>query len=930
MKANTATQHVRKYATTAAKAVMRRMQMNIRNMLGIACVAVLGFTAGSAQAVPFNPSGWGYSMPITFTNDTRLNTLTNFTALVVLDTNKVTYSQFLANAQDLRFADTNGTELAYQVESWNTASNSHIWVKIPTLVASGVITAYWANAGAPLPAYRTNGLAWDSTFAGVWHLGETGNTTAGGYKDSTANTNDATGVAMTAGTEVAAQIYKGQNLNGTSQEIDAADSTSLRPGTAVSMSVWIKAVSIASSHTHLMHKRGTTATTYGLWTDPSKKLYFETAGGALTGNTVLNVATWYHVAATYDGSNMQVYLNGVQDNSKAQTGAIANGTTTLPLRIGHGPFNNWFNGIMDEPRVSNVGRSANWIWAEYANVAQQSMFVTYGTPSRVAPSLASSGIVDDKNGGPIDTGTVVTYTVTFSQDMDAGTVSAADFGNAGTAGISIGTVTETSSTSGIFTVPVTTTSAGTLQLKVNAGAVLSDVWGLPLNTASAIADDTTLVVADITDTTPPTLTSIVDDKGGGTTERNTLVTYTVTFSEDMNASTVSAADFGNAGTAAVTINSVTETAPTSGVFTVQATPTSSGTLQLQVKQSAELKDVAGNALVTTSAILDDTTITVDATPPTIATLSPVDNAIGVVTIANLVVTFNEAITIGTGDITIKNLTDNSQTTIAITNGSPQVSVSGAVLTIKPTADLAPTKSYAIQIGATAIKDVAGNNFAGIADDTTWNFTTARILADARSDFRTTTAGGTTADFNGGTGISDTEKSGRWNYLNGATPTLLTFGTAGNAGKSMYQTTGQTNGLPAIGDQQIFRDVPAPAAGKIQWHVGATTAQSAVMRWTAGANVTNLAIAGNIARGVVSSGYPKFDILVNGVNCFTISSFPDTALHTFNVTGLSIRAGQQVQFIFSITSNNANSGAIADMQAVIYGDLPRRGTLIRCF
>ena len=90
MKANTATQHVRKYATTAAKAVMRRMQMNIRNMLGIACVAVLGFTAGSAQAVPFNPSGWGYSMPITFTNDTRLNTLTNFTALVVLDTNKVT------------------------------------------------------------------------------------------------------------------------------------------------------------------------------------------------------------------------------------------------------------------------------------------------------------------------------------------------------------------------------------------------------------------------------------------------------------------------------------------------------------------------------------------------------------------------------------------------------------------------------------------------------------------------------------------------------------------------------------------------------------------------------------------------------------------------------------------------------------------------
>jgi hypothetical protein len=329
--------------------------------------------------MPFDRTAWGCSMPITFTNDARLNTLTNFPVLVVLDTNKVNYSQFQANAQDLRFADMNGgIELAYQVESWNTTSNSYVWVKIPTLTAGRTITAYWGNSGASMPSYRTNGLAWDSTFAGVWHLGEAGNTTAGGYRDSTINANNGTGVGMSAGTEVASMISTGQNLNGTSQEIQAADSTSLRPGTAVSMSVWIKATALAASYTHLLHKRGTTASTYGLWTDSSKKLYFETAGGALTGTTVLTAGQWYHVAATYDGSNMRVYLNGVQDGSVARTGAIDNGATTQLLRIGHGPFNDWFNGIMDEPRVSNVGRSANWIWAEYANVAQQSTFVTFG------------------------------------------------------------------------------------------------------------------------------------------------------------------------------------------------------------------------------------------------------------------------------------------------------------------------------------------------------------------------------------------------------------------------------------------------------------------------------------------------------------------------------------------------------------------------
>jgi hypothetical protein len=43
---------------------------------------------------------------------------------------------------------------------------------------------------------------------------------------------------------------------------------------------------------------------------------------------------------------------------------------------------------------------------------------------------------------------------------------------------------------------------------------------------------------------------------------------------------------------------------------VQVTPTTAGTLQLKVNAAAVLKDVAGNALLTTSAIQDNTTLTV--------------------------------------------------------------------------------------------------------------------------------------------------------------------------------------------------------------------------------------------------------------------------------------------------------------------------------
>lgn len=126
-----------------------------------------------------------------------------------------------------------------------------------------------------------------------------------------------------------------------------------------------------------------------------------------------------------------------------------------------------------------------------------------------------------------------------------------------------------------------------------------------------INDDELRLVQIGSDLTPPTLTSIVDDKGGATIMAGTTVTYTVTLNEDMDDTSIAAADFGNAGTALVTIGSVTETAP--GVFSVQVTPTTAGTLQFQINLDAVLKDLAGINLVTTAALPDDTIITVEAT-----------------------------------------------------------------------------------------------------------------------------------------------------------------------------------------------------------------------------------------------------------------------------------------------------------------------------
>jgi hypothetical protein len=113
----------------------------------------------------------------------------------------------------------------------------------------------------------------------------------------------------------------------------------------------------------------------------------------------------------------------------------------------------------------------------------------------------------------------------------------------------------------------------------------------------------------------------------------------------------------------------------------------------------------------------------DTTPPTIASLSPADDATGVAGYVNLVATFNEGIQKGTGNITLKKTADNSTVETFDVATSSRITVSGATLTINPTNILTGVTGYYVQIDATAVKDMAGNAFAGIGDTTTWNFTT---------------------------------------------------------------------------------------------------------------------------------------------------------------------------------------------------------------
>lgn len=223
------------------------------------------------------------------------------------------------------------------------------------------------------------------------------------------------------------------------------------------------------------------------------------------------------------------------------------------------------------------------------------------------PTILPSDFVDDQSGDPIAENTLVIYTLTFSTNMNLATIQAGDFENAGTAPINIGSIAQPNP--GEITIEVTPTDSGTLQFSIKEGVLIEAADGGELNTGSAILDDTIIIV----DSDPPTVTDIVDDAEGAPVSVGALLTYEVYFSEDIDAATVDASDFGNAvssGGASFTIDTVEEATP--GTIRIEITPKSTGSIQLQINAGVTIEDVLGNALDTSSAIIDDVTVTVEA------------------------------------------------------------------------------------------------------------------------------------------------------------------------------------------------------------------------------------------------------------------------------------------------------------------------------
>jgi Ca2+-binding RTX toxin-like protein len=137
-----------------------------------------------------------------------------------------------------------------------------------------------------------------------------------------------------------------------------------------------------------------------------------------------------------------------------------------------------------------------------------------------------------------------------------------------------------------------------------------------------------------------------------------------------------------------------------------------------------LTATATNASGLTSPAATSPVFSVDTILPVAIGFSPADDAMAVDLGRNIVMTFNEAVRKGSGNIVISNGADTR--TIAVSD--PQVTVLGNTVTINPLADLMPNRNYWVQMTAGVFTDVAGNPYVGLSTTTALNFSTTDTLA----------------------------------------------------------------------------------------------------------------------------------------------------------------------------------------------------------
>ena len=165
------------------------------------------------------------------------------------------------------------------------------------------------------------------------------------------------------------------SFDGVNDWVTVPDANSLDLTTGMTLEAWVRP-SVSGGWRTVVFKERPGGLVYSLYSStdtgrPSGEVLTST-GVETRGPAALPTSTWSHLATTFDGSVLRLYVNGTLASSTTSAGSIA--TSTGVLRIGgNSVWGEWFAGLIDEVRVYNRALSA-------AEVQQDMQTAVGGSP----------------------------------------------------------------------------------------------------------------------------------------------------------------------------------------------------------------------------------------------------------------------------------------------------------------------------------------------------------------------------------------------------------------------------------------------------------------------------------------------------------------------------------------------------------------------
>lgn len=355
-------------------------------------------------------SNYGYRQQITITAPTGQQVPVGYPIKVTIDTAALqTASKVRADRNDWRIVYWNGSAWEDLVRDYVATTATFFGIK--KAIAAGASDsnyyAYYGYAAETTSKQPSTEAEWNAVYGFfdttpdansvlVAHFREGSGTT---INDDSTSTNNGTYINPDWGTDGKFGRYGKFNGNINNRRVDFGAGSNLDLG-SMTLEAWIYLTADQPPNEGEFFMKRTSDGLQTAWSfavQDNRKLKYHVEGNAdLVGTTILSLNTWYHVAATHDGSTAKIFLNRTLDASGSMS--TPQSSSGKSLKMGERAAEDGvsgFRGYIHHARVSNVARTS------FPYVLSSEPTTSYGSETTTQPPASSFDLYAGASNGKI-------------------------------------------------------------------------------------------------------------------------------------------------------------------------------------------------------------------------------------------------------------------------------------------------------------------------------------------------------------------------------------------------------------------------------------------------------------------------------------------------------------------------------------------------